>query len=98
MNLPVREQDGVVWFAVKAVPGASRDRIVGVHGDALKVQVSAPPQGGRANERLCELLAAALGVAARDVVLTRGHGSPHKVVTVRGLDADTVRTRLAATS
>jgi uncharacterized protein (TIGR00251 family) len=96
VTLPVREVDGGVQFAVKAVPGSSRDRIVGRYGDALKVAVSAPAEGGRANARLCELLAAALGVAVRDVAVVAGTSHPQKVVAVRGLDCATVQARLAA--
>lgn len=93
------EQHGeTVRFAVKVVPGAARDRVVGPLGDALKVQVAAPPEHGKANARLCEVLARALGVPARDVQIASGHGGPRKLVTVVGLDVATVRTRLAAGS
>ena len=84
----------VARIAVKVVPGASRDRIVGVHGDALKVQVAAPPEAGKANERLCEILAAALGIPARDVVVVGGHRVPRKIVGVRGLALADARQRL----
>jgi len=83
-----------VRFAVKVVPGAARDRIVGALGSALKVQVAAPPEQGKANARLCELIAAALGVPVRSVQVASGHGSPRKVVTVHGIDVDSARTRL----
>ncbi len=83
-------------IAVKVVPGAARDRIAGWLGDALKVQVASPPERGRANERLCALLAAALGVAPGAVQVVRGHASPRKVVAVAGLDAAAVAARLAA--
>ena len=79
---------------LEAVPGASRDRIAGLHGDAIKVQVAAPPEGGRANARLCELLAAALGVPLRAVAVVHGAGNPRKVVAVQGLAPDLVRRRL----
>ncbi|MCC7397721.1 MAG: DUF167 domain-containing protein [Planctomycetes bacterium] len=94
MTLTVHERDGALRFAVKVVPGAARDRIVGLYGDALKVQVAAPPEGGKANSRLCELLATALDVATRDVTVDSGHGSPRKVVAVRGLAAGVLRTKL----
>jgi len=94
--LSLREVDGAVQFAVKVVPGASRDRMAGVLGDALKVQVTAPPEGGKANAALCELLAQALGVNARDVQVVAGAASPRKTVVVRGLAADDVRRRLDA--
>ena len=86
-TLPLREVAGVVQFAVKVVPGAARDRIVGLLGDALKVQVSAPPEAGKANARLCALLAAALAVPVRTVQVASGTGSARKVVAVHGLDA-----------
>lgn len=83
-----------VRFAVKVVPGAARDRIVGALGEALKVQVATAPEQGKANARLCELLAAALGVPARAVAVQSGHGNPRKVVHVQGVDAATARARL----
>jgi uncharacterized protein (TIGR00251 family) len=69
---------------VKAVPGARRDGIAGSLGDHLKVRVSAPPEGGRANEAIAGVLAAALGVAPREVELVQGATSARKIFVVRG--------------
>ncbi len=96
MTLAVSERDGALQFAVKVVPGAARDRIVGRYGDALKVQVTAPPEGGKANARLCEVLAARLLVPVREVAVVGGASSPRKVVAVRGLAAATLLARLLA--
>lgn len=96
MNLPLQTRAESVQFAIKVVPGAARDRVVGLIGDALKVQVSAPPEQGKANARVCEVLAAALGVATRAVVVQSGHSSPRKVVAVQGLAAEEVLARLVA--
>lgn len=94
MSLAVTTRHGVLQFAVKAVPGASRDRLVGLYGDALKVQVTAAPEGGKANARIASVLAAALDVAERDVEVVAGHTNPRKVIAVRGLDEATLRLRL----
>lgn len=94
MTLAVTATAAGVRFAVKVVPGAARDRVAGVLGDMLKVQVATPPEKGKANERLCAILAAALGVAPRDVAVTAGHGNPRKVVAVSGVTATEVRARL----
>jgi uncharacterized protein (TIGR00251 family) len=96
VNLPVRALASGVQFAVKAVPGASRDRIVGPIGEALKVQVAAPPESGKANARLCEVLARALLVPTSAVQVARGHGSSRKVVVVQGLSVEAVLDRLSA--
>ncbi|MFM9997162.1 MAG: DUF167 domain-containing protein [Phycisphaerales bacterium] len=76
---------------IKAVPGARRDEIVGMLGDRLKVRVSAPPEGGKANAAICALIAAALGVKPRQVEVVSGHASAEKTVRVTGADAETVR-------
>lgn len=65
-------------IAVKAVPGARRDEIAGLLGERVKIRVSAPAEGGRANEAICHVLAEALGVRMQQVNIVSGHISPEK--------------------
>jgi hypothetical protein len=60
--------------------GASRSRILGIHGGALKLSVKAPPERGKANREVRALVAEALGLAASEVELVAGETSPDKVV------------------
>ncbi len=71
-------------------PRASKERLVGDHGGALKVAVTAPPEGGRANEAVAEMLARALGVARSRVTLATGPASRAKTFLVAGLAAEQV--------
>lgn len=73
---------------MKVVPGASRDRIAGQLGDALKVQVSVPPERGRANAAVSALLAKTLGVSAKDVSVIHGAASPRKTVLAQGISVE----------
>jgi hypothetical protein len=50
-----------------------------------------PPERGKANEAVVELLAAALDIATDDVVVVSGHSSPAKVVAIAGMDDETIR-------
>ncbi len=77
----------VVWV----VPGASREDVVGVHGDALKVRVTAPAERGKATEAVRKLLARRLRT---DVELVSGGSSRRKIFAVRGLADDEVALRL----
>ena len=88
-------REGSVRFEVAARPRARKSRILGVREGAVVVQLAAAPVDGAANAELVETLAAALGVARRDVTLVRGETSRTKVVDVRGLTLDVVRARLA---
>ena len=72
-------------FRVHVQPRASKSEIVGMHGDALKVRLTAPPVDSAANEALIALLAAALGVPRRDVQIVAGATSRAKVVEVAGV-------------
>jgi hypothetical protein len=81
---------------VKAVPGASRSEVVGRLGEALKVRVASPPEGGKANREILGLLAARLGVSASGVTLVSGAASPAKVVELRGFTAEQAWARLLA--
>lgn len=82
---------GVVRFAVRVQPRASRSAIEGVQGDALRVRLSAPPVDGAANEALVELLAKALGVTKRAVRVVTGAASRSKVIEVEGIGSAAVR-------
>ncbi len=90
----VQAIEGGVELAVKVVPGASRSRVVGMLGDALKVAVSAAPEKGKANAAVIELLAKALGVTAREVRVVRGLTQPRKVIRVAGVTVGYVEEKL----
>jgi uncharacterized protein (TIGR00251 family) len=70
---------------LKVVPGASRSAIAGVLGDRLKVRVAAPPEDGKANRAVIEVLVAWLGTAGIEIVA--GHGHAEKTARVTGLRA-----------
>ncbi len=86
--------EGGVAIRLKAVPGAKRNEIAGVLGDRLKVRVSAPPEGGKANKAICALLAETLGLRLRDIEIVSGLTNPEKVARVTGIDEATARQRL----
>lgn len=86
--------DGAV-IAVKVVPGASRDRVVGVLGDCLKIVTAAAPEKGKANAAVADLLAATLGVDRRDVRLIAGATRARKEFRVATMSADQVRQAIA---
>lgn len=77
-----RRPDGTILIRVKAVPGASRDQIVGVLGDRLKIKVAAPPEGGKANDAIRALLARDIGAKTTGVELVSGASNPEKVFRV----------------
>ena len=79
---------------VHVQPGAGKTAVVGRHGDALKVKVAAPPEGGRANDACVALLAEALGLKAADVALSSGGSSRSKRFALTGLDRDELVQRL----
>ena len=72
---------------IKAVPGASRDEIAGMLGDRLKVRISAPAEGGKANQAICALIAKRLGLRKNQVAIESGHTSAEKVLRVSGASA-----------
>ncbi len=57
---------------------ASKDEIVGPHGDRLRIRITAPPVDGRANAHLIAFIAKTFGVAKRQVVIVRGLTSREK--------------------
>ncbi len=83
----MREQAGGVSIDVLVSPRASRARLGPVHGDRIKVAVTAPPVNGAANKAVVEVIARALGVARSAVEVTAGHSSRRKTVRIAGATA-----------
>ena len=80
-----------VRVTVRVQPRASDNRVAGVHGDALKVRLTAPPVDGAANVALVELLADTFGIPARDITIVAGMSSRTKVVELARVTEDRVR-------
>jgi len=95
-KLRVRDTDRGAVIAVKVVPGSSREAIVGVLGDRLKIATAAAAEKGRANAAAAKTLARALGTDGRAVKIVAGHTSPRKEFLVAGMSAAAARKALAA--
>jgi uncharacterized protein (TIGR00251 family) len=65
-------------------PGAKKTEIAGLHGDALKIRLAAPPVEGQANAKLIAFLAEKFEVPVRCVTLKQGETSRRKVVSIAG--------------
>jgi len=96
-QLDIRTVAGGVVLAVKVVPGASRDKIAGVLGSALKITTSAPPEKGKANAAVTRMLARALGIDRHAVKLVSGPTNPRKEFLLADLAANRVREILGRT-
>ena len=78
--------DGIV-LSVRVITRAGRSGLAGTRDDAVLVRLGAAPVDGAANAELVAVLAAAFGVARRDVAIVSGERSRQKRVRLRGVDA-----------
>jgi uncharacterized protein (TIGR00251 family) len=85
--------EGVI-ITVKALPHSARAGVRGVDGGALKVAVNAPPEKGKANAAVLEVLAKFLAVPRASLELLSGDSSRNKRILVKGMKADDVRKRV----
>lgn len=75
-------------LSIHAQPGARRTEVQGLHGDAIKIRISARAVEGAANEALLEFVASALQVPRRRCVLLSGETSRHKRVRIEAPDRE----------
>lgn len=90
----LRQQRNGVTVDLHVQPRASKNEIVGVQGEALKVRLTSPPVEGEANRLCVEFIAKRLGIAKSAVELVAGDKSRHKRLLIRGVEADEVRRAL----
>jgi hypothetical protein len=81
---------------VHVIPNAKSDCVVGEHGGAVKIKLSAPAVEGKANAALIRFLAEQLKLPRHSIVLECGHRSRDKLIRIDGLSAEDVRTRMRA--
>ena len=86
-------KDGVI-LAVHVQPKASTTECVGIHGDAIKIRVTAPPADGAANDELIRFLALQLSIPSTSVRIHSGAGGRHKRIFIKGVTAQLVMARL----
>ena len=83
-------------IAVRAQPNAKKNAVIGEHGGALKVAVTAPPEDGRANEALTDLLRGWLGLKRSQVELASGKTNRNKTFVIRGLSPEALSALVSA--
>ena len=85
--------DGAL-LQIKVSAGAARERLIGRHGDALKLSVRAAPTKSKANDAVCRLVAAALDLPASAVTVLRGATARDKTLLVAGVEPTALAQRL----
>jgi uncharacterized protein (TIGR00251 family) len=90
----IKETAKGVRLPVRAVPRASKNEIHGVHGNALKVRLQAPPVEGKANEALIRFLSDALGISRAQLSIASGETGRNKAVLITGLSREELVRRI----
>ena len=82
--------DGRITLTLHIQPGAKKTAFAGLHGDALKIRLAAPPVDGKANEALLRFVAEALSLPKSAVSLKSGQTSRRKVLELHGATQEAV--------
>jgi len=83
MAFTLQERSDGLVFKIHVQPRSSKNKIVGLYGDTLKVMLTAPPVDNAANKACCEFLAKALRVKKTSVKIQSGHTTRDKRVMVK---------------
>jgi uncharacterized protein (TIGR00251 family) len=87
--------DSKATIEIHLQPGAKKSEVIGLRDGVLWVRVAAPPEKGRANEALIELLSKLLAVPRRDLSLVRGLTSRQKVIAISGIEPEILKSKIA---
>jgi len=81
-------------IAVKAMPGARKNSVIGERGGALRIAVTAAPERGKANEAVVEVLARSLNLKGSQISLLTGATSRDKRFLITGIERADLKSRL----
>lgn len=90
-NVVTETKKGQGLLRIYVQPRASRDGICGIHGDSLKVAISAPPLEGRANKAVILLFSKLFSVRRKDLTLSTGEQSRFKTLLFSNLSAADIK-------
>lgn len=93
----LRESAGRTTLTLHIQPGAKKTEVTGLHGDALKIRLAAPPVDGKANTALIGFVADRLGVAKSAVSLKSGQTSRRKVLEITAAPKDSAQRLMQGT-
>ena len=91
MTTYIRLSEKGVVLKVQIQTRASRDEVVGPHGDALKIRITAAPVDGAANKHLLKFLAKKLKIPQSQLSIQSGARSKNKSISIQGISATEVR-------
>ena len=84
-------------ITVKVLPRSSKNEIAGILEDGtVKIRLTAAPVEGQANKALIDFLAEVLDIAKSKIEIIGGMTGKNKLISVIGLDAETVQERILA--
>jgi uncharacterized protein (TIGR00251 family) len=81
--LSIRKNPQGILFKVFVQPRSSRNRIVGLHDDSLKIKLTAPPVDGAANKMCVKFLAKCLAVSPSSIEIMTGHNNRKKTILLK---------------
>lgn len=92
--LKVKKKENGLIIEVKVQPKASRNKIEKVEEGKLKVKVTVPPEGGKANKAVIELISKALKVPKSRIEIVRGETSRIKTLFIEGISEKDIKAKL----
>jgi len=82
--------NGGTLLSIWVQPKAPKNKVVGIHGDSIKIAIKAPPVEGKANEECIEFLSGILGLPKRQLAIKSGQQGRHKGIHIKGMTPEKV--------
>ena len=96
MSVLVTAHANGATIAVRAQPGAKKSAVIGEWNGMLKIAVTAPPEDGRANDAIVEVLKELLGVRRSEVEILSGKTNRNKVFLIHTATVESITSKLPA--
>lgn len=76
-----QEKDLILYVQIQ--PKSSKDEVIGIMGENLKIKITAPPIDGKANEHLCRFIAKVFDVSKSQVSILKGETNKIKTLLIK---------------